>query len=333
MAKKSQLINFLLIIIITLLVLLISPFIGMKFINPIKILSGELTTHIFFSIRIPRIITGFIAGSGLALCGMVFQALFRNPLATPFTLGISSGASFGAALTILTGYTGVIFGIPFTNFGALGGAFAAMFLVYSFSSLQKNMSNLTILLAGIAVSYFFSSLLMFVQFLSNLRHSFQIIRWLMGGLDLYGYKDLFSILPLVLIGIIIIIIKLPELDLLLTGEDIAKTRGVNVVSTKTILFFATSITVSAIVAVCGPIGFIGMMTPHICRLIFGNKHKILGPATFLSGGAFLVICDTIARTVIAPSEMPVGVITSLLGGPFFLWILFSRIKKSESQIW
>lgn len=331
--KKHPLFLLFILIIISIIVLVVAPFLGMKVINPAVIKSGEIASHIFFTIRVPRVLTGFLAGSGLALCGMVFQAMFRNPLATPFTLGVSSGASFGAAVVILTGYTGAILGITFSSLGAFCGATAAMFLVYGFSSLQRTISNMTILLAGIAMSFLFSSLLMFVQFLSDLRHSFQIIRWLMGGLEVYGYQDFLSMLPLVLVGVIAIVIKLPELDLLLSGEDIAKTRGVNVIQTKKILFFATSLTVSAIVAVCGPIGFVGMMSPHICRLIFGNRHRILGPASFLFGGTFLVICDTVARTIIAPAEMPVGVLTSLFGGPFFLWILFSKITRGRGKAW
>lgn len=332
MKSKYPVRNIILLTLFTIAVLTVAPFLGMKVINPAGILSGELSPDIFINIRIPRVLLGFLAGSCLAACGMVFQALFRNPLATPFTLGIASGASFGAAFTILTGLTGMVLWVPSTTIGALGGAFAAMLLVYGFSSLQRNMSSITILLAGIAVSFLFSSLLMFVQFLSNLRHSFQIIRWLMGGLEVYGYRQIISMLPLAILGMTAIFAKLPELDLLLTGEDSAKTRGVNVARTKTVLFFATSIVVGAIVSVCGPIGFIGMMTPHLCRLVFGYNHKILGPATFLSGGVFLVICDTVARTIIAPSEIPVGVITSLLGGPFFLWILFTSLKKGKGNI-
>lgn len=333
MIKIKQFVFLIILFVLTVLILCIAPFLGMELINPVSILSDELSSHIFFTIRVPRVLTGFVSGGGLALCGMVFQAMFRNPLATPFTLGVSSGASFGAAVIIFLGLTGVILGVPFTSIGAFGGAAVAMLLVYGFSSLQRTVSNFTILLAGIAVSFLFSSLLMFVQFLSDLRHSFQIIRWLMGGLEVYGYQDILSMFPFVFLGVSAIFIKIPELDHLLTGEDIAKTRGVNLVQTKTILFFATSITVSAIVAVCGPIGFVGMMAPHICRIFFGNRHKILGPATFLFGGTFLVICDTAARIVIAPAEMPVGVITSLFGGPFFLWILFTRMKKEYESVW
>jgi iron complex transport system permease protein len=317
---------------VTAMSLVVCPFLGLNRINPFKVFSDEFYSHIFFTIRVPRVLSGFVAGSALALCGMVFQALFRNPLATPFTLGISSGASFGAALIILSGFSGVLLGIPCTQFGAFAGALCAILLVYGFSTVQRTMSNITLLLAGIAISFIFSSLLMFAQYFSNLRNSFQIVRWLMGGLEVYGYYDLLTMLPFVLIGIFFIGIKLHELDHFLTGEDIAKTRGVNVVRTKTILFLATSVTVSAIVSVCGPIGFIDLMIPHLCRLLFGNRHSILGPATLLCGGTVLVVCDTVARTIIAPVEIPVGIITSMLGGPFFLWILFSKVIKGKEII-
>jgi iron complex transport system permease protein len=319
--------------VLSVLTLVFAPLIGMRFIWPSEIIGSDFSSHIFFTLRLPRVITGFVAGSGLAICGMVFQAMFRNPLATPYTLGVSSGASFGAALTILLGLSGSLLGIPVITLGAFFGAVAAMVLVFGFSSLQRTISGLTMLLAGVAVSFLFSSLLMFVQYLSNLRNSFQIIRWLMGGLEIFGYKPFFSMLPFAAIGTILIGWKLPELNHLLTGEDLAKSRGVDVQQTKVVLFFATSILVSAIVAVCGPIGFVGMMSPHICRMIIGSDHRKLGLATFLFGGIFLVLCDTISRIVIAPSEMPVGIITALLGGPFFLWILFRHVKKNEGNIW
>jgi len=320
-------------IVLTIAVLLVAPFLGMELITPLSVSMGDISSHILFTIRIPRVITGFIAGAGLALCGMVFQALFRNPLATPFTLGVSSGASFGAALVIVSGITGTFCRIPFTSFGALAGAAGAMFLVYAFSLFQRTISNLTVLLAGIAISFLFSSLLMFVQFLSDLRHSFQIVRWLMGGLEVYGYQDIFTMLPVVVPGILVIGSKLKELDLILTGEDIARTRGVNVGRTKKILFITTSVMVSSIVATCGPIGFVGMMAPHACRLIIGARHGILGPAALLVGGVFLVLCDTAARMVIAPAEMPVGVITSMLGGPFFIWILLTKVARNKGNVW
>lgn len=306
-----------------------APFVGMRMLGLGDIVHEGVDRQVFFSIRVPRVLLAFVAGACLACCGMVFQATFRNPLATPFTLGTSSGASFGAALTILTGVTGGFAGLTFTSVGAFIGALVAMAMVFGFASAQRVTSSLTLLLAGIAVSFLFSSLLMFAQFFSDLRHSFQIVRWLMGGLDVYGYSELWSVVPFAVPGLAIVALKLPELDLLLTGEDLAATRGVNVRRTKTLLFLATSLIVSSVVAVCGPIGFVGMMIPHICRLLVGAGHRMLGPASLFGGGVFLVICDTAARTLIAPTEIPVGVITALFGGPFFLWILFGSAKYGK----
>jgi len=314
-------------------VVAVSPFVGMKLITPFSISSAGFDANIFYSIRVPRTIIGFFAGAALAVCGMVFQALFRNPLAEPFTLGVSSGASFGAALTIVMKLAGTILGVPVITFGAFAGAAASMTMVYGFASLQKRMSSLTMLLAGISVSFMFSSLLMFVQFLSDLRHSFQIVRWLMGGLEVYGYDSVAPLAILVVASLTIIAARLTELDHLLTGEDLAQVRGIDVRRTKIILFFATSLCVSSIISVCGPIGFVGMMSPHICRLLFGVRHRLLGFTTLIFGGTFLVACDTAARTIIAPAEIPVGVITSLVGGPFFLWILFRHIRNQGGQIW
>ena len=311
-------------------VVIVAPFIGMELISPRNLFKNDLQTTIFFSLRVPRVCVAFIAGSGLALCGMMFQAMFRNPLADPFTLGISSGASCGAAATILLGLNGAVFGVSFISLGAFAGAALSMAFVYLISSLQRSSSSLTMLLAGIAISFLFSSILMFMQYLSSLRDSFHIIRWLMGGIEVFGYRQIISMLPFVITGMAILLFKLPELDHLLVGDDLAKSRGVRVNLTKNLLLLAATLIVGSIVAVCGPIGFVGLMTPHICRMVFKTRHTVLGPASFLAGGVFLVLCDTLARVVIAPAEMPVGVITALLGGPFFLWLLFIRKARGIS---
>ena len=305
-------------------VLCIAPFLGMEFIAPSELVSNQFQQNIFWSLRVPRVLTGFIAGAGLSLCGMVFQALFRNPLADPFTLGVASGASCGAAFMILSGVTGVFLGIPLVSAGAFMGSVIAIVLVFGLSTLRKNSTPLTMLLAGVAVSFLFSSLLMFLQYISSLRDSFQIVRWLMGGIEVFGYDALISMTPMVIITALVIGTKLPELDQLLSGEDIARSRGVNVAVTKYTLLLITTFQIGSIVSICGPIGFVGLMIPHICRILFSSRHKILGPAAFLMGGTFLVMCDTVARVVIAPAEMPVGILTALLGGPFFLWLLFGK---------
>jgi iron complex transport system permease protein len=179
-------------------------------------------------------------------------------------------------------------------------------------------------LAGIAVSFLFSSMLMFLQYMSSLRDSFQIIRWLMGGIEVAGYGSLVTMLPFWLIGTILVLLQLPRLDQLLAGEDLARSRGVHVARTKLLLLVAATFLVGGIVAVCGPIGFVGLMVPHICRRLFSGRHLFLGPASIVFGGTFLVIADTIGRTIFAPVELPVGIITALIGGPFFLWMLFGK---------
>ncbi len=302
--------------VLTLAVMLLAPFAGLG-----DIADDVIRQQILYEIRLPRTLFAFAAGAGLALCGMVFQAMFHNPLATPFTLGVASGASFGAALTVLLGLNITLLGFDAMTLGAFIGALAAISFVYGISRLNYSFSIETLLLTGVATSFFFSSLILFTQYLSNINDSFRILRWLMGGLSISGYQSLLQLLPVVAFSVGIMIWLSRELNLLMAGDDIAISRGVAVKRVRYLLFFTTSLCVGAIVALCGPIGFVGMMVPHICRLIIGTDHRWLIPATLIFGGGFLILCDTLARLVIAPAELPVGIITTLLGGPFFLWLL------------
>lgn len=312
-----------LILFATISIVLISPFLGLN-----RATNPEIQQHILTQLRIPRILFAFIAGAGLAVCGMVFQAMFRNPLATPFTLGVASGASLGAALYVFLGFSFSIMSIDGSTFAAFLGSLIAISFVYSISRLRSGFSTETLLLTGVAISFFFSSLILFTQYMSNVSDSFQILRWLMGSLTTVGYRDVLQLLPFVSVCIAVILWLSRELNLIMAGDDIALSRGLAVQKTRYVLFFVTSLCVGAIVALCGPIGFIGMMVPHICRLLIGSDHHWLTPATLLFGGSFLIICDTIARLIIAPAEIPVGVITTLLGGPFFLWLLIKSRNKS-----
>ena len=210
------------------------------------------------------------------------------------------------------------------------GALCAITIVYGLTRARKGFSTATMLLAGVAVSFFFSSFILFIQYMSDFTHSFRIIRWLMGGLEIVGFRPVITVIPFVLIGNTIVFYFIRELNLMTLGEDIAKSRGVNVRGIKTALFFATSLMVGGVVSQCGPIGFVGMMSPHICRLIIGHDHHYLTPVTLMFGGMFLTLCDILSRTLIAPAEIPVGVITALLGGPFFLWLLLGG--SSERSI-
>ena len=310
-------------------VVAVAPLAGMQVITPSAAFGTGVEHQILIQIRIPRVLAAFLAGAALAASGMAFQALFRNPLATPFTLGVSSGASLGAAVYVWLGLAIGLPGLPGLTLFSFGGALTAILIVYGLTRLRRGSSTATLLLAGVAVSFFCSSLILFIQYLSDYANSFRILHWLMGGLDVLGYDAVLSMLPLVTAGCAVLLYLTHELNLLTTGEDIAASRGVEVRRTQRLLFFATSLMIGGVVAFCGPIGFIGMMAPHMCRLMIGSNHRVLLPATLLFGGSFLVLCDTLARTVIAPAEIPVGVLTALLGGPFFLWLLLTSAFGAE----
>lgn len=316
---------------LSLLTLVLAPSAGMKWINPMTIFRPDtgMDYDILVNLRIPRVLTAYLAGTALAISGMAFQSIFRNPLATPFTLGVSGGAALGAALYIRLGLAVSILGMSGLGFAAFGGALLAIALVYGLTRLKGGFSNATLLLAGVAISFFFSSLILFVQYLSEASQTFKIVRWMMGGMDISGYAPVLQLGVFTLTGSLILLALTNELNLLMTGDDIALSRGVNAARTKQVIFFAVSLMVGTVVAFCGPIGFVGMMSPHICRLITGPNHRKLLPATLLFGGTFLTLCDTFARSVIAPAEIPVGVITALLGGPFFILLLLNRKGKFE----
>lgn len=328
-----------LLVLLSLLTLAIAPFCGMEPI-PFRALwtaadeytrSGDdfAQVDILWKLRIPRVLMAFVAGTALATSGMVFQALFRNPLATPFTLGVSSGASLGAALCIQQGWTFALLGISSVSLSSFLGAVVSIALVYLLTAAsRKGSSTATMLLAGVAVSFFFSSMILFLQYISDFTKTYQMLRWVMGGLErIVTFRDVLSVFPFMASGCLIVWYLAMELNLLSAGEEFAFSRGVNVQQTKLLLLLVVSLMVGAVVAVCGPIGFVGLMVPHICRLLVGPDHRQLLPATWLFGGVFLVICDTASRCVMAPVELPVGIVTALLGGPFFLWLLLSRRQE------
>lgn len=308
-----------------------APLFGPEPIALRSVLDDETARMIFFQLRLPRVAAGLLAGAALAVSGMVFQAVFRNALATPFTLGVASGASLGASLYIHLGISFSLLGLDGSSWSAFAGAAATIGLVYGLTRVRRGFSTATMLLAGVALSFFFSSLILLIQYVSNFTQSFVILRWLMGGLDRsVGFHNVLTLLPFVFAGCTVIAAMTNELNLLTTGEDLATSRGVSVDRTKIVLFLAVSLMVGAVVAVCGPIGFVGLMAPHICRQLVGADHRWLAPATVLFGAAFLTACDTLSRTLFVPAELPVGILTSLLGGPFFLWLLLTGTERSLS---
>ena len=312
------------------LVLLAAPLVGAKWVQLSAIVgSADATsTMIFWDIRLPRACLAWIAGAGLAVGGMAFQGMFRNVLAEPYTLGVSGGAALGAALCVRIGLDFQFLGFSGATAGGMGGALAAIGLVYGLTRLRPRFATATVLLAGVAANFFFSSLILLVQYTADLYDTFRILRWMMGGLQMVGFDAPLRTAPVVVLVSAIIWRYGGELNLMALGDELAISRGVEVAKVKKVLFFSVSFMVGAVVSICGPIGFVGMIVPHICRLLVGSEHRVLMPAALLFGGAFLVICDTVSRTVFAPAELPVGIFTALLGGPFFVWLLL-RPPKGE----
>jgi iron complex transport system permease protein len=287
---------------------------------------GEnLDAQIFFIARMPRIVAGAIAGAALAAAGVVFQALLRNALATPFTLGVSAGASLGAMLAIVLGATisaGPFSAVPLAS---LTGAGIAAAIVYRLATMQdRAMSTTVLLLAGVTLNSFFSALIMFVQYIADFAQVYRAVRWIMGDLDVGSFDPIVAALPMLAIAFAMFAWLPSSLNLLSVGADAASARGVDVGRTQRLAFVSASLATAAAVSLAGPIGFIGIVVPHLVRLLVGVDHRLVLPASALFGAAFLVICDLAARTLLAPLEIPVGVITAMLGGPFFLWLLVRK---------
>jgi len=281
--------------------------------------------RIFFQERLPKTGTALLAGAGLAMAGLMMQVLFRNPLASPYTLGTASGAAFGAVvwLNFAPAVSGLRLGFSPAVWASFAGALLATGLVYLLFRL-RNLSPDQMLLAGIAVNFFFSSLILAVQYSADPGRSFRMIRWTMGRIEALDAGWFAPLLGLVLAAGLILFLFSREMDILLTGRDRALSLGVSVDRYRTGLFLLASILVGAIVAVCGPIGFIGLMVPHLGRMLFGPEHRYLIPASALLGGLMLAGCFTVSRTILDGDILPVGIITSLFGGPFFLGLLLRK---------
>lgn len=287
--------------------------------------SDNVDAQIFFIARLPRTLSGALVGSLLASAGVVFQGLLRNPLATPFTLGVSAGAALGAMLAITFSWSFAWAGISAAAAASFIGSLAAVGIVYALArGRHRGLSTNVLLLAGVTMNAFFSALILFVQDFADFSQTYRILRWLMGDLDVSSYQPILTALPLTFIAFAAFAWLARPLNLLSLGDESAETRGLNVAAAQRTAFISASLATGAAVSVGGPVGFIGIVVPHLVRLIVGPDHRVVLPASALFGAAFLVGCDVVARTVIAPIELPVGVITALVGGPFFLWLLVRK---------
>jgi len=314
-----------------LLTLAVAPLLGSTAIDPRDIFDGSVpyaanrAAQIFFIARLPRVLTAALVGATLASAGVVVQALLRNPLATPFTLGVSSGSALGAMLALTFLPTWGVGGWSAVPLASLAGAFGAVLIVYGLAQVrQRGFSTDVLLLAGVTLNAFFSALILLVQYLSDFTQTVRTLRWLMGDLDVGSFAPLATALPL-LVAAWAMFAWLPRsLNVLALGAEQAGTRGVPVLRVQRMAFFSASLATGIAVSLAGPIGFVGIIVPHLVRLLVGADHRVVLPAAFFFGATFLVLCDTLARTIIAPVELPVGVVTATIGGPFFLWLLIVR---------
>ena len=281
--------------------------------------------QIFFIARLPRTVAGASVGALFAAAGVVFQGLLRNPLATPFTLGVSTGAALGAILAITFNWSVGVAGISAVPVAAFAGSLMAVAIVYALAQARhRGLSTTVLLLAGVTMNAFFSAMILFVQYFASFADTYRTLRWLMGDLDVSSYQPLLAALPTAALALAAFAWLARPLNLLALGADSAESRGLDVTRAQRTAFFSASLATGAAVSIGGPIGFVGIIIPHLVRLLVGPDHRLVLPASALFGGAFLVACDVVARTILAPVELPVGIITALIGGPFFLWLLIRK---------
>ena len=292
---------------------------------------GEVSRLILFQVRLPRVLLAAVIGAALSAAGVAFQALLRNPLADPFIIGVSGGSAFGAVLAISAGLDVVLAGVSAIPAFSFLGAIGTMAAIYAISRVRGQVPIYTLLLVGVIFNAFYSAVIMFITSVADFTSVLRIVFWLMGNLTSVQYGDIAVVAAYIGLGCAILLLMGRNLNLLSLGEETAAQLGVNVERTKAITFFAASLVTGAAVSAAGMIGFVGLMVPHVVRLLVGPDHRLLMPASILAGASFLILADVVARTIIAPTEIPVGVITAICGGPFFIWLLKTRQKRAFFQ--
>ena len=319
----AYLIGFLLLLFIS---FLISASIGAANI-PIKeiigiLFKGEISNNrdILMDIRMPRVLISAVLGAGLSVVGAVMQGIFKNPLVDSYTLGMSAGASLGAVISIVAGINIRVFGYSTTGIFAFVGAILTLFFVYTLSKTKNIMSVTSLLLAGVTVSYFLASIISFIMML-NRKQVEHIVFWTMGSIASSTWEKLIVSGLFIIPGIIVLSFFTRELNIMSLGDESAHYLGINTEKLKYILLIICSIIIGAVVSTGGTIGFIGLIVPHIIRILRGSDHKKLIPYSALLGASILMLSDTVGRVLIQPKEIPVGVMTSVLGGPFFILLL------------
>ena len=284
----------------------------------------ETAANIFWIIRLPRVLLAGLVGASLAIAGAAFQGLLKNPLADPYTLGISSGASVGAVMTIFFSISMPVVGLYALPTFSMIGAIITMVIVMSFARVvDRSLKMETLILTGVIFSSFLGSLISLMIALSG-EELRQVIGWLLGSVSMRGWPYVQMIIPFVIVGSLMLWTQRRELNVLLYGEERAKHLGVNVKRSKYLILVGGSMLTGAAVAVSGTIGFVGLVVPHMTRMIWGSDHRHLLPLSFFNGATLLIICDLVARTIILPKELPIGVITAFIGAPVFSYIFYKQ---------
>lgn len=303
--------------------------------HQIPIIGGVINTHwtpleesVMIQLRLPRVLSAVLVGIALSIAGVVFQCIFRNPMADPYVLGVASGAGFGATLSIVLGVgissLGLFYAIPLM---ASMGAMLTMFLVYGIARTSSGIPVLRLLLAGIAVSSFFSSLIsLLIAIAQEGIHA--AFNWLFGGFPVSKWEYVNVAAPIILLGSALIYIFARDLNVMLLGDEQAKQLGVDVENVKKRMLILSSLITAIAVSISGIIGFIGLIVPHMMRILVGPDHRILIPSSALAGASLLVLCDTVARTILRPIVLPTGIVTAMLGAPFFIYLLMKSGKIS-----
>jgi ABC-type Fe3+-siderophore transport system permease subunit len=282
--------------------------------------AGDETSTTILRLRLPRLLLAAIAGAALGAAGAVFQAILRNPLADPYILGVSGGAALGAFAATAAGLTAIAPALPVRPAAAFAGAALTVAFLFALSRAGGRVASYPMLLIGVVTNTVYLAIILFIQTLVELTRLHGLRIWMMGTIPLEAYDVIAPVGVVTAIGIAALALYGRDLNLMSAGEETARALGVGVERTRVGLVLVASLVTALVVAVTGPIGFVGLIVPHVARLIFGPDHRLLVPASALSGAIFLAAADTAARTLMAPTELPVGVITALCGGPFFLWL-------------
>ena len=311
-------------IFLLLLFLLLAAMLGCSMLGVVHFGWADMwQSPIFWNLRMPRIVLSALVGAALSVCGAAYQSVFRNPLTDPYVLGISSGASLGAAIAILLGLEAYLLGVGAC---ALVSGLLTILVIYRIASIGNRMHTTTLLLTGVCITFLMSALISVLMVLRQDKMD-SIIFWTMGSFASASWTDVAIVAPVVAVGIGVVLYHCRDLNLLLAGSETAKSLGVEVERVKKVLLLATTLMVAFCVSTCGVIGFVGLVVPHCIRLVSGPDNRRIVPYAIVVGALFLLLCDTMARTLLMPAELPVGSLTALVGAPLFIYLLYKNKKN------